>query len=109
MDISIRFAGDRDVPTLRLLLEASVLGLQGGDYSLAQLARPLKTVYGVDMQLISDGTYFVAEVQEDSPGSQTAMVACGGWSKRRTLYGGDQWVGREVLRRRRSIWANTGR
>ena len=80
---------------LRGLIEASVLGLQGGDYSRAQLERALKTVYGVDTRLIADGTYFVAEAREDSPGSQTVIVGCGGWSRRRTLYGGDQWVGRE--------------
>lgn len=95
MTISLRLANAQDIPVLRGLIEASVLGLQGGDYSLAQLERALKTVYGVDTQLISDGTYFVAEAREDSPGSQTVIVGCGGWSRRRTLYGGDQWVGRE--------------
>lgn len=95
MNISIRFAGERDVPALRFLIEASVLGLQGEDYSAAQLERALKTVYGVDTQLISDGTYFVAEAREDSSASQAVIVGCGGWSKRKTLYGGDQWVGRE--------------
>jgi len=95
MTISLRLAEAQDVPVLRGLIEASVLGLQGGDYSAAQLERALKTVYGVDTQLISDRTYLVAEAREDSPGSQTVIVGCGGWSRRRTLYGGDQWVGRE--------------
>jgi GNAT superfamily N-acetyltransferase len=52
----------------------------------------LKSVYGVDSQLIADGTYFVAEIAQ---GSEMLIVACGGWSKRRTLYGGDQFTGRE--------------
>ena len=40
-------------------------------------------VFGVDTQLISDGTYFVID-GADGP------AAAGGWSARRTLYGGDQ-------------------
>jgi len=95
MTITLRVAEAEDIPALRGLIEASVRGLQGGDYSAAQLERALKTVYGVDTQLISDGTYFVVEAREHSPGSETVIVGCGGWSRRRTLYGGDQWVGRE--------------
>jgi GNAT superfamily N-acetyltransferase len=75
------------------LIEASVRGLQAGDYSAAQLENALRTVYGVDTQLISDGTYFVAEETESSSGA--LLVGCGGWSKRKTLYGGDQFAGRE--------------
>jgi GNAT superfamily N-acetyltransferase len=53
-------------------------------------------VYGVDSQLIADGTYLVAELLEPkAAGFQ--IVACGGWSKRKTLYGGDQYAGREDL------------
>ena len=85
---------------LRRLIEASVLGLQAGDYSLAQLKRALQAVYGVDTQLIADGTYFVAEVraEEKDNAEKSAVpliVGSGGWSRRKTLYGGDQWTGRE--------------
>lgn len=81
-----------DVPRLREVIEASVRGLQSGDYSPAQIEGALRSVYGVDSQLIADGTYFVAEIQN---GEASEIVACGGWSKRRTLYGGDQFAGRE--------------
>jgi GNAT superfamily N-acetyltransferase len=91
MAISVRLANDCDIPSLRLLIETSVRGLQVGDYSAAQLERALKTVYGVDTRLIADGTYFAAEA--DAP--TTTIVGCGGWSRRKTLYGGDQWVARE--------------
>jgi len=93
MNIRIRLAEPRDIPKFRELIEASVRGLQAADYSPAQLECALLTVYGVDTQLISDGTYFAAEATE----SQKAplLVGCGGWSKRKTLYGGDQWKGRE--------------
>jgi GNAT superfamily N-acetyltransferase len=93
MKISIRLAETRDIPLLRELIEASVRGLQAGDYSAAQLEKALRTVYGVDTQLVSDGTYFAAE-ETESPGA-ALLVGCGGWSKRKTLYGGDQWAGRE--------------
>ena len=98
MTIRIRLATAGDVPMLRELIEASVRELQAGDYSPEQLESALRTVYGVDTQLISDGTYFAAEAAEPSGerSSPTAvLVGCGGWSKRRTLFGGDQFAGRE--------------
>lgn len=52
----------------------------------------LGTVYGVDTQLIADGTYYVAETGETS--GKRILVACGGWSMRKTLYGSDQGPGR---------------
>ena len=94
MNISVRLAVARDIAELRPLIEASVRGLQARDYSPAQLERALEAVYGVDTQLIADGTYFVAEAKPDDS-SAPAIVGCGGWSKRRTLYGGDQFMGRE--------------
>ncbi len=92
-NIHLRKAIPADVPRLREVIEASVRGLQAGDYSPAQIEGALKSVYGVDSQLIADGTYFVAEVSELQ--SPPEIVACGGWSKRKTLYGGDQFAGRE--------------
>ncbi len=47
---------------------------------------------GVDNSLIEDQTYFVIETQQDS---STVLVGCGGWGKRKTLYGGDRTVGRD--------------
>jgi GNAT superfamily N-acetyltransferase len=101
MKIGIRLAEARDIPPLRELIAASVRGLQTGDYSPEQLEGALGTVYGVDTQLISDGTYFVAEATESSPefaGEKfpaPLLVGCGGWSKRKTLFGSDQFAGRE--------------
>jgi GNAT superfamily N-acetyltransferase len=110
MKVSIRLAKVGDIPELRRLIEASVLGLQAGDYSPAQLKRALEVVYGVDTQLIADGTYFVAEAPDneapnnegenvaakhEQKSSPLMIVGCGGWSRRKTLYGGDQFAGRE--------------
>lgn len=86
---TIRLAVPADVPVLRELINASVRGLQAQDYTPSQLESALRTVYGVDSQLIADGTYFAVE------SASTIIVACGGWSKRKTLYGGDVWAGRE--------------
>lgn len=91
MDFSLRKAVPADVPVLRVLIEDSVRGLQAQDYSPSQIESALASVYGVDSQLIADGTYLVVEA--NSAGG--AIVACGGWSKRKTLYGGDVWKARE--------------
>jgi GNAT superfamily N-acetyltransferase len=88
----LRKATAADIPRLREVIEASVRGLQAEDYSPTQIEGALQSVYGVDSQLIADGTYYVAESPEPE-GVQ--VVACGGWSRRKTLYGGDQFAGRE--------------
>ncbi len=93
MKINIRLAETRDVPLLRKLIEDSVRGLQSEDYSSAQLERALRTVYGVDTQLIADRTYFAAEGATSA--GMPLLVGCGGWSERKTLYGGDQFASRE--------------
>jgi len=93
MTFHIRQAVASDVPTLRVLIDASVRGLQAQDYSPAQIESALQKVFGVDTQLIADGTYFVAVTE--TPGETPVIVGCGGWSKRKTLYGADQWTGRE--------------
>jgi GNAT superfamily N-acetyltransferase len=77
-----------DIPVLTALIAASVRGLQTLDYTASQRESALASVYGVDTQLIADGTYFVAEVD-------SMAVGCGGWSKRKTLFGADHCVGRE--------------
>lgn len=81
-----------DVPALENLIRASVLGLQTGDYTLEQREQALDLVFGVDTQLIEDGTYFVAEARVDQ---DLVVAGCGGWSKRKTLFGSDHCAGRE--------------
>jgi len=87
----IRLATADDVPALHALIEASVRGLQAGDYTPAQIEGALGTVLGLDTQLIADGTYFIAENSE----GPKRLAACGGWSKRKTLFGADRGPGRE--------------
>lgn len=82
--IYIRVATSDDIPALRDLIELSVRELQAGWYSAGQIEAAVHSVFGVDKQLIADGTYFVAEI-----GGQ--MAGCGGWSKRGTLYGASNY------------------
>src|SRR5882757_5969742 len=82
----LRVATMEDVVGIRGLIDASVRGLQAGDYSAAQIEGALATVFTVDSRLIADGTYFVAF---DEGGE---LAGCGGWSFRKTLYGGDHQI-----------------
>ena len=88
----LRLATEGDIPALEALIEASVRGLQAGDYTPAQIEGALGTVLGLDTQLIRDGTYFVAETTAHDG---RRLAGCGGWSKRRTLFGADRGPGRE--------------
>jgi GNAT superfamily N-acetyltransferase len=90
---TLRLATRDDIPALRELIALSVRVLQRGDYSSEQLEAALGTVYGVDTQLIADGSYYVAETASESKGR--LIVACGGWSKRRTLFGSDDGPNRD--------------
>lgn len=94
-EIRIRVAMAEDIPALQELIRLSVLELQAGDYTREQMLGALKTVFGVDSQLVADGTYLVAEAVPLSAGTEPEIAGCGGWSKRKTLYGADQWKGRE--------------
>jgi GNAT superfamily N-acetyltransferase len=89
MQITIRQAKLDDVAALQPLISASVRGLSQGYYSKQQIESALINIFGVDTQLIDDGTYYVAEAGE-------RLVGCGGWSRRKTLFGGDQAKGSEV-------------
>jgi len=83
MNWTPRIASDADIPALETLIPLSVRALQAAHYSTAQMEAALGPVFGVDRQLIRDGTYFVVE-------DAGRIVGCGGWSKRKTLYGGDR-------------------
>ncbi len=80
---TLRLATSSDVPAIRALIDASVRGLSIGIYTDAEIDESLVSVFGVDSQLLADGTYFVIDCDGE-------IAASGGWSKRSTLYGGDQ-------------------
>jgi GNAT superfamily N-acetyltransferase len=87
----IRLCSISDVPVLQALIPLSARRLQMQDYSTAQIEGALGTVFGVDTQLIRDGTYFVAE-------AEAVIVGCGGWSFRKTMFGSDSAKRGEDLR-----------
>lgn len=105
----MRLATDEDVPALHGLIEASVRGLCAGspttgpdrwgaeasDYTPAQIEGALGTVLGLDTQLIQDRTYFIAEILDQNTKTRKRLAGCGGWSKRKTLFGADRGPGRE--------------
>jgi GNAT superfamily N-acetyltransferase len=89
MAYNIRLATFEDRSRIQQLIVESARGLSREHYSDAQIEAALATICGVDSSLIEDDTYFVAE-------SGGMLVGCGGWSKRRTLYGGDQAAMRDT-------------
>ena len=73
-------------------------GLQTRDYSAAQIEGALGHALGLDTQLIEDGTYFVAEARAgalDATAGGPVLAGCGGWSRRKTLFGSDHGPHRE--------------
>lgn len=89
MDYSIRKASHADRSEIQRLIAASARGLSRDHYNNAQIEAAIASVFGVDTTLIDDGTYFVAE-------SAGELVGSGGWSRRRTLFGGDQYATRDT-------------
>ena len=85
MEFQLRSASATDVEAIRKLISDSVRGLAKGIYTDAQIELSIRTVFGVDHQLIEDGTYFVAELGD-------RIVGCGGWSRRQTLYGASDYT-----------------
>ena len=83
MEYTLRLATPDDVPVLHELIARLIRGLGAADYTRAQIEAALEGAFGVDTTLIRDGTYFVAETRTRE------IVACGGWSRRRTLFGSD--------------------
>ena len=88
LELEIRIATENDRDAIEQLIFVSARELSRGYYTDEQISAALARVYGVDSTLIDDGTYFVAESDE-------TLVGCGGWSKRKTLFGGDQFANRD--------------
>jgi GNAT superfamily N-acetyltransferase len=89
MSYRLRKASVADQPALEALITRSARTLGADDYTPDQIEGALRGTFGVDTQLIIDGTYFVAESGDN-------IVGCGGWSRRRTLFGGDKGTARDA-------------
>lgn len=88
MELSHRLARLEDLEGLRAVMDAAISDLQRGFLTDEQVAAS-RAIMGLDTQLVVDGTYFVVE-------AAGALAGCGGWSRRATLYGGDQTPGRDA-------------
>lgn len=88
MDYVIRKATLGDRPAIEDLIKMSARSLSRDDYSERQIEAAVASVFGVDTDLILDATYFVAD-------REGTLIGCGGWSKRRTLFGGDRYAERD--------------
>jgi GNAT superfamily N-acetyltransferase len=85
----LRKATRADQSGLERLIARSARALGARDYRSEQIEAALQGAFGVDTQLIDDGTYFVSEIADE-------LVGCGGWSRRRTLFGGDRHSERDA-------------
>ncbi|HEX5458467.1 MAG TPA: GNAT family N-acetyltransferase [Steroidobacteraceae bacterium] len=89
MSWHLRQATAADSAQIQELIGRSIRALGAADYSTEQIEGALKGAFGLDSQLVADGTYFVVE-------SAGRLIGCGGWSYRRTLFGGDARAGRDA-------------
>jgi len=83
-----RLARRSDLDALKALMDAAISELQKPFLDESQIASS-RTIMGLDTQLIDDETYFIVE-------SNGQLAGCGGWSRRATMYGGDQTPGRSA-------------
>jgi GNAT superfamily N-acetyltransferase len=89
MDYRLRKATFDDQPALTVLIARSARELSMEEYRPEVVEGALRGAFGVDTQLIRDGTYFVVEWEG-------VIVGCGGWSHRRTLFGSDSGPARDA-------------
>jgi GNAT superfamily N-acetyltransferase len=86
MPFHLRAATLEDAAAIAALIALSVRALQSLDYSPAQINASLETIFTVDSTMLADATYFVAFSDDGQ------LAGCGGWSRRKTLYGGDRQI-----------------
>lgn len=91
MNFSHRIAAQADIPAIIDLMRLSIEQNMKAYLSRKEIEAAKETM-GVDQTLIDDGTYFLIEAEV---GSSPVLVGCGGWGKRRTLYGGNHTKGRD--------------
>lgn len=83
----LRIATRDDIPAIETLMAASMAALLPKFLDEKQVERSSESM-GVDTLLVDDGTYFLVYVDD-------TLAGCGGWSRRRTLYGGNHTSGRD--------------
>ena len=83
MNYRLRTATLADAPVLQALIARSIRALGLTDYTAEQIEAALTGAFGLDTSLIGDQTYYVVTSNTGE------IVGCGGWSRRRTLFGSD--------------------
>lgn len=86
-----RLATVDDIPAIINLMQLAIAENMKAFLSGAEIEAAQETM-GVDRSLLQDRTYFLIETEFEQ---ETVLVGCGGWGKRKTLYGGDHTVGRD--------------
>lgn len=84
----IRLAQLDECNEIQAVINRSARELAADDYTSDLIEIALRGVWGLDTQLIRDGTYLVAVCDG-------TIVGCGGWSWRRTLFGSDAFGERD--------------
>jgi GNAT superfamily N-acetyltransferase len=106
LSLTLRLATLDDIPSLTALITTSVRTLHAPFYTTAEIEGSLASVYGTDTTLVKDGNYFVVTTSsplnissqnkiKEGDKKEERIIACGGWSFRSTLYGGDQFSSRD--------------
>lgn len=85
-----RLATKKDIPNIVELMQVSIEQNMQGILSPQEIIAAKETM-GLDTTLIEDKTYFVISPTDNT----NLIVACGGWGKRKTLYGGNLTSGRD--------------
>ena len=83
-----RLARRDDLDSLKALMDTAISENQKIFLDENQIASS-RAIMGLDTQLIDDGTYFIVKADGQ-------LAGCGGWSRRATMYGGDQTPGRSA-------------
>jgi len=81
MNLNFRLAKYEDIPAVKGLMEQSIAVLLGNYVNEEELEASFESM-GLDDQLILDKTYFLINFEG-------ILVGCGGWSNRKTLFGGN--------------------
>ena len=81
MNLNFRLANSEDIPDVKGLMEQSIAKLLGNYVNEEELEASFESM-GLDDQLILDKTYFLIDFEG-------VLVGCGGWSNRKTLFGGN--------------------
>lgn len=88
MTLTHRLARREDFDTLKPLMDIAITENLKTFLTEDQI-QSSRAIMGLDTQLIDDGTYFIIEIDGE-------LAGCGGWSRRATMYGGDQTPGRSA-------------